>query len=804
MLIDGGGGRTTKPAARPAAPKSGANPVKNVVSSAAKKLEETAVKVRAQAALASAEAAKAKSAHASASAQLGRLGEQVDARADKLPPRAREALFAKYDAAKANEAKLAEESKKASERAKVVARQAEAATHVANAALRAAGLPEMKAQDAFAPANAAPARASAEAAAKRVELSARSGVENGAAALERELKENSDPAFQKELVSRSRPLLQAAGQEVFSGKLSRDSTRNVLSSLSRSAESAGPEASRELAAAFVGRNGSDKLSGDFKDALKSAVRDGNGVLFAVELEGALGAAGKSKAAEQVNKLTADAVKGIREEFQDRADKVSELNGKLGNLVAGFGPALSKEEMEKAVQAFKDRHAEDYRKWEEAGAKLSSTMAGATVALTSCEAGPLHEQAREAMKEVPRMLQTQAGAEKGAQALVLQGRGQVTFLDKAQELSGLGSAAKEYAQELSKGISRAAGVGATTFARSGKTAELNDLVEGFSKNYRAYGLDAGEMRTLASDLRGLTGARPALANAQKFGRDVDKIDGKLGNGVGASLRGLGLVLGASSVVEQLGTLGDQDAVNKVSTLANAMNVGADGGAFAVDMLKGASLVGKTGAVASLGSALTVTSNVTGVLGAVVGGVMAAQAFSKGDYANGAFAAASAVGAAAMIVPGWGTAIGGTLMIGSAAGSYAYGKWQASRAEHRDEADAKAFLLGAGLSENAADKLKDLTSDRKSMGPFIVQVSSVLGVPPQQLFDQLGRLDGKDLDAIVHMAHRLKQDDSQVFRLHDDSDAKVAALRGREVGLGVGEPKSLTAAAQWLRDRGYLQG
>lgn len=63
---------------------------------------------------------------------------------------------------------------------------------------------------------------------------------------------------------------------------------------------------------------------------------------------------------------------------------------------------------------------------------------------------------------------------------------------------------------------------------------------------------------------------------------------------------------------------------------------------------------------------------------------------------------------------------------AVGGFIAGLVLSKQDEHRDEADAQALLQGAGLSEQAADGLNDLTSDRRNLGPFITQVAPyVLG-------------------------------------------------------------------------------
>lgn len=607
-----------------------------------------------------------------------------------------------------------------------------------------------------------------------------------------------------------------------------------FSELSRAAELAGQDGARIISESFI-RDvaASEPYSTDYdqftgigsltSSGLKQAIEGGNGTSFAVNLTSAFKRVGNQFVAENIAVDVRESLQTVREDFDDKAKKAEELNGELARLLAGFSPALSDSQKQKAIDAFKQRHTEEYGEFEEAGRKLASTLNGANDIINLPPDGgedvktisALQDEAREVLKNLPRVGQTEPGQKAIADAIEKQGAGKSTFMDLLPDIAKQTNDARKYSADIANLTTKAIGTRVLQLANNGRERDAARLFRGLERNNQLFGIDRNSMNGIAGDMRQLmvskTGSPEKIAAQERLEQRFRKVGGgtpgldPTGRGSQA-LRGLGLVVSIAGNADSWKNFDDKKLTDKISTIGSTFQIGVDGGTLALDVLG----KGKGAAVKSL----LKTAGPIGGFTAVLDGINAIDNFKTGDYAEGVLSSASAAGGAilavaaaysaagaAQVVPVWGQIAGGVLVVGATVGNIALGKHY----EHQDEADAKAFLQGAGLSEPAADALSDLTSDRENVGPFITQVAPYLGVEPGELLQHLATLDKNALDDIVKMSHDLKSNDKQEYEATADNDDKVGELKG--IGIRspfsspVEMPESLYGAARWMTKLGY---
>lgn len=91
------------------------------------------------------------------------------------------------------------------------------------------------------------------------------------------------------------------------------------------------------------------------------------------------------------------------------------------------------------------------------------------------------------------------------------------------------------------------------------------------------------------------------------------------------------------------------------------------------------------------------------------------------------------------------------VGLAIASFALNEYLGARrqreAEHASEADAKAFLIAAGLDEEFAKVFANLDNDKRNIGTFVGEVAKKLGLTEDELFAKLNASSGKDREKLL---------------------------------------------------------
>lgn len=508
------------------------------------------------------------------------------------------------------------------------------------------------------------------------------------------------------------------------------------------------------------------------EALSTNVTTGGRGALAVETVGVLERSGKTSSANAVAGAVTSRIAEVRETFTDAADRVNELNGQLGQLTATFGPTMSPEQRQLAIDAFKNQHREEYDAYERAAAGLEGVLP-ASRELANAANETLRDEAGEVFKQLPAFGQSDRGQQYLRQQVELQVLGQPSFLDGLPEAASKVKDGLDSIGKLQGSLVRALGTVALQHAAEGQalldsvgpssTATPEEIetarrlagdritqaqrtFESLQRNPSLYGLSGPEADALAPAYQAVIRGEPGAVEA--LNRQLSQVGGGIG-GPNArftqSLRGLGVVAGTIALAQS-----PQNLAEGVTALGNALSVGGDGGTLALETF------GSAGG--ALGKLFARASGVGGVITAIGDGITAVDAFRRGEFfegtiksfsaLGGATLAVSALGAAAgvQVVPVAGQIAGGVLLALGAAGSVA----QAWQGIFDQEAGTVAYLGAAGVPEDVAEEIFNLaqhTDENAFYNPFTnpKAFADSLGVPEDQLLRTLSGMTPEQREA-----------------------------------------------------------
>ncbi len=630
----------------------------------------------------------------------------------------------------------------------------------------------------------------------KIGLMMQKNPEKAAKMLADQLEASDDPAYQQALIKvASSWMLPALGKDL--------SNEKVVEHLVRASETAGPEGSKLIADGVAKGIPEGSLPEGLEKSLDTA--------FSVHLAEALHEAGKPLAAKEIVKAQTALLEEVREDFGKAAEKVDALNQKLALLVAGFGPAMTDEQKQSAIEAFKKQHAKEYEAFEKAGAKLARMVDGASEALVS-DALPkdawytkqLREEATAALQELPRLGETEAGQEVIATALEKQAKGEESFLNRMPEVALVAKDATKFLGDVSNVVVKSIANKVLTLSAAGRPGDAHALFAGLQQNAKLFGASVESMTKISGALEDVLNGKPnALATLEgELRKSAGGVPGAPYNARGGqALRGLALVVTLAGNADAWKNFSEAELKDKVKTVATSFGLGFDGGMLALDVLGKAEKLGAVTKLLGRGSGLA-----TGII-AITDGITAVKAFQDGDYAQGAVSTASAIGgvilgttvftaaAGVQVVPIAGQIAGVILVAGGLIGQLALKNHNAKM----DEKDAQAFLEAAGIPENVAKELSDLDKHGRNIGPFIVQVAPLLDMTPQEFLKHLGTLSKDELDGVVTMAKSLDQDAQLQIQKDSKRDEEIDGL-GKAAWLF--QPESLEGAAEWLRETGLV--
>src|SRR5215217_8082287 len=642
------------------------------------------------------------------------------------------------------------------------------------------------------------------------------------------LKNGESPEYRKALLEAVKPELQHLGGALEdTGSLGKE----TVTALGKTASTLRPEEQRLLAEGLAAGVGADaRLGTGTHEGLRENIQKGEGAALSVHLATALERSGKSRPAEALTQTAREEVKAIREDFAEKSQKVEELNGQVARLVAGFGPALTEKEKTNAINAFKDRHQEEYGALEDSAKQLKGAVEVSNEVLgqkgSTLFAGKngglpgLEQEAVAAMKQLEGFVGTDTGQKFIDEEVEKQGKGEPSFLDGVAELVA-GTKLGKDANDIAKGLTTAVSKGLVSAAlqeaaNGGGTAAARRVFDNvLSKNPTLFGVTAGDVNILKghfNDLMdGTLGADKALNAAIE--RLVVDVPGTTGSSsAAAALRGLGVVAGLFAVTNS-GTeiakkLKDDKGLalaDATKLLGDALSAKADTGLFLLDVFK------KDAPTAH--AVFGKLNPVGGVLGAIGDGLAAANAFQEGELLEGFAKSASAAGGALLAaaalsqaVPVAGQVVGGILF---AAGT-GLSLWNDSQKRQEKQEDTRAFLKGAGISSHLSKWLGDPDTAVQT-GRFLDQLAVQLHTTPYELRKQLESVeDPKKLDAFFYAVKKTPSDDSERFVIQDATPGQFRTQGFSAGGHGAGQVysvseyylESLADAAAYLRSNGIF--
>lgn len=536
--------------------------------------------------------------------------------------------------------------------------------------------------------------------------------------------------------------------------------------------------------------------------LKTAIKETGRLDLAHRLVEELNAAGKPQAASAVASAAAGELKALRTDFESKQKKVDTLNAKLGMLVAGFGPMMTDDQKRKAIEAFQLRHTDDFKAHEAAGKKLAQ---GLTMAAEIAGSSPKNDGQKALKKEAEAVLKlsgvianTKAGEAELKAAMAKEAKGESSWVSTAMEYAQTVKDGEKIAGTLGTAVMRNLALDATKLFENNPGAALSK-VESISHYAKLMGIDPAKADNLSTAMVGMLKGRPEAGKAlEKAVLDVEGTplippDGAFSK----TLKGVGVALSVYSLGKN--GLGD-NAIDQLKNINAGLNVGADA------LSLGLSIVGRGEALKNFAEG---ASKKLGVLGAAFDLTSGARSLFKGDFAEAGTSFASSAGALLMLTPG-GQIPGALLTVGSMIAGMVFASRKANAAEAADEADAKAFLVAAGVDENVAAPLSDLLQkNRRNVGPFLSQLETHLKLKPGELLKLLNKpeLAGK-LKELVVIIKDIEPRKDGTYATRTDNDAQAKKSGYKHLQLGPNEldfrPKSLEAVTDWMKEKKLLGG
>jgi hypothetical protein len=655
-----------------------------------------------------------------------------------------------------------------------------------------------------------------------------------------------------------REALRSVGRDVTTGDFEpgdsrlterRQKTQAVYTNLSRAAELAGSDGAKSLAREFA-QGVNDNPQTQFeqnqfntitastnKDAISSAIANGDGAAFSANLAIELNRAGKSEG-KTVGATVEQSLVSLREDFADKSDRVKELNQQLAQSQQLSGLDSNDPRLQHAVNNFLDDHKQEFDEFEEAGRKLASTLNAAHDIQKNpadLPARPFDEDGSPAMLDaakditkvetVAELSQTRAGIAQIANALEKQGEKKSTFMDLIPEQLKKANDVANYAGTIANALTKAASERILQLANTpGNERQASRLMRGLVKNHAIFGIKREAMNGLAGDMRqvlsnaniladtskspaakreALTVRRDALASLDNRLRKIDGATPYIANSkvAAGALKGLGFVVSLAGQADAISTFKQAGLTDKIKTIAGGVGLTGEGASIALQVFGKNNPAGK----AFLGKLAPGVSGIT----ALLDGFAATKSLTEGNYADAAVSGASATGGAILTVnalrlavgaqalPVAGQIAGVVLTVGALGGGFIKGKIDEGNLEQEYE----KFLNDTGLKPETSDRLSDV-SGGKTVAQFVNQIAPELGITPRQFVEHLQTLSNDDLEKVVEMAHNLKTEDTGEIEQTADSDAVAGTKNERTLWFdGEHEAESITGAANWLRVKDF---
>ena len=580
------------------------------------------------------------------------------------------------------------------------------------------------------------------------------GVRTMETLLEERKNEPDFEEYRKQLLVAAEPTLKALAEQVRSPRMDWKKETELtaaLESVARISHAAGPEATQRAAKAFAAGMDDGSITAQPGTAQERAFRKmasgEGGMQFAAALSKELAAAGKPASAEQVGMAAINEVNGAVADFQAKELEVQKLNANLQKMIHEAGPALTQEQQQKLAETFRQQHSAQYDAWEKAGARLSSYLKSPSALEQLSEDPSLPPRVRqEADKGIKGatgvaagLTNTEAGAQWIAEEMMKEAKGEKTLLAE------LGEVAKD-SKDLGDKFALALGKGAAWAAMQGAKGGMDlDLVKKALVKYSdVFGL---EQKKMAEVVELFGEFKPGMSTEAV--RDVSlRLDEKLravepGSPFGSegprgqALRGLGVAFGFASLTGDFSDFSNADLAKQVKTIGDTINTGADGTALALEMFTKAQSFG------ALKSIAKVAGPVGNAISAIGEGLIAIDAFQKGDHGqaleSGLLSAGSLFLAAAAVqgFPVAGQVLGASLLVaGLGVKYYREGKEKQEFEQRKEALFTGAFPNDPGFAQALYNADKDQLNKLFGLGFSMSQVQKLGSSYPSLFSDSFG--------------------------------------------------------------------
>lgn len=547
-------------------------------------------------------------------------------------------------------------------------------------------------------------------------------------------------------------------------------------------EAPGGEAIIERLAGQLTEVITDRGIGRFDEALGSTLLgghpldEGGGIdrassALTMEVVRQLAANGETDTADDILQNVEASTAAHAERLDTLTSSVDAHNADLARLIQDWGPMMGDEELQAAIEAFRDSHP--------AYAELEAYAGPALELLNGVHALPpgvsgldhaegLGERLNDFIARVPDALLNIENGHESVDALMASGDASILdrIADVAEQIDDkAGYLEKAGKLLLNHTVGQALAAGAT-----GDMRAVERAIASLNRQAGVFGLSPSQMETITSELGELaTASTPeeAAAAMERMNSALDdlKSEGPFSaeRGFGFAFRAAGVLLGAVATADAVGDFIDERSMeNAIGVLSSAAGLGTSGVELVSSATRNVSLL-KGGAATTF----KVAGQIAGALGAGLSTYEAARAFEQGDAAKGSLHLAQAAGA--VIALAGSTGVGLAIAAGAGIALVQLERVRASNV--MENAHTQAFLEAAGLPEDVTYHLRNADSGGRSVGPVLTAIARHLDVDPREFLQAVGQLPPEEVLLLVEAAHGVDPDDEGRFRIEADNDGRV---------------------------------
>jgi len=572
-----------------------------------------------------------------------------------------------------------------------------------------------------------------------------------------------------------------------------DSVINDLAAAANKAASApnGKAIVEQMAKSIVNNINKDDI-GRFDEAFGKPIANGAGGELTAAVIKQLQAADRADQADDILQNVKDGINQLQDRAEDVSEKVAKYNEELSFLVQNGKSSLTEEQLESAIQAYKDEnpeYAESLEEMDQIGVSILRAVdsfgsvredfvsferlkvAGAVKDLLDDDKTKgIIAQSPSATKEVERLMQK---AENNPN--------EPGFLDNVAEVAGSiddGKYLREtiFNKQLDAGLDNA-----YKAARNKDYAGVDRELRRLEASAEKLGYDNREFRNVTQQLGRIARAKSekeVLTDLRVLARKIKSYSDskpevfKNNSQITNKVRRMGITLGAVGTgAAGIKAWNDRSAKNIAGAMIDAAGLTAD--------------VAQTEMVSKMlqnkawyqGLPLEKIGKGFGVLSLAFDAFAIGNDLRKGDYAGAGFSAASAVGGAMMIFGGpVGFGVGAVVVGAAILGDALWNKHENSVKYETD--GARAFWQGAGIKPEVAEEIIDNDGDGRSPVEVFTAMTTHLQADPKEFLDYVNTLSPDKVSDLVERAHEVdptnSEDINDFENWMDDNGYKVPRM------------------------------